>query len=125
MVVKWQFHDPSLPETYVFEINPNEDGLPGYRKNYSYQGTSAPNGKVLLFEGREDPRRGQFSGVTLSQAQHEAFIYWYEKSNQIQVTDDLGRTFTIVIESYEPTRRWTKSHNWKHDYTMSYIVVDW
>jgi hypothetical protein len=125
MVVKWTFEDPNTDELYTFEINPNDDGLPGYRKNFSHQSTSAPDGKVLLFEGREEPRRGSFAGVTLSQAQHEAFIQWYEKRNQIIVTDDLGRSFTIVIESYEPKRRWARSHNWRHDYTMSYIVVEW
>lgn len=125
MVVKWQFHDPSLGEDYTFEINPNEDGLPGYQKNFAYQNTTAPNGKVLMFEGLEEPRQGSFSGVTLSENQHLAFIHWYEKRNQIEVTDDLGRTFKIVITGYEPTRRWTRSHPYRHDYTMNYVVVDW
>lgn len=125
MVVKWTFYDPSEDESYVFGINPNDDGLPGYQKNFSYQNTSAPDGKVLMMEGREEPRQGSFSGVSLDEAQHLAFITWYKKRNQIEVTDDLGRTFPIVITSYEPKRRWTRNHPYKHDYTMSYVVVDW
>lgn len=125
MVVKWQFYDPSLAETYVFAINPNEDGTPGYKKNFSYRATSAPNGNVVMFEGRADPRRGQFSGVLLDEAQLNALTLWYEKRSQITVTDDLGRTFSIVVESFEPKRRWSVSHPWRHDYSMSYVIVDW
>ena len=67
MVVKWQFHDPSMNESYVFEINPNDDGLPEYKKNFQVMSTSAPDGNVIVFEGRDEVRRGQFSGVTLSE----------------------------------------------------------
>lgn len=125
MVVKWRFHDPSLGETYTFEVNPNDDGIPGYKKNYQTTVTTAPDGKVLLFEGRDEPRRGSFSGVSLSEAQHLAFIHWFEKRNQITVTDDLSRTYTIIIDSYEPKRKRNRSHPYRHDYTISYIVVDW
>lgn len=125
MVVKWQFHDPSMSETYVFEINPNDDGLPEYKKNFQVMSTSAPDGNVVVFEGRDEVRRGSFSGVTLSEEQHLKFIEWFEKRNQITVTDDLYRTFSIIIESYAPKRRFTRTRPWKHDYTMGYIIVDW
>lgn len=126
MVVKWRFDDPSSSsDSYVFEINPNDDGLPGYRKNFQISSTSAPEGKTLVMEGRDEPRRGSFSGVSLTDTQHNAFITWFNKRNQIQVTDDLGREFMIIIESYQPTRRWTRTYNYRHDYTIDYIVVDW
>lgn len=127
MVTKWQFVDPSTAQSYQFEINPNEDGLPGYQKTISTQTSTAPGteGNVIVFEGRDEPRQGSFSGVTLSQSQHEAFITWFNKRNQIQVVDDLGRTFSIIITAYKPTRRWARSHNWRHDYTIDYLVVDW
>ncbi len=125
MVVKWTFHDPSMDETYTFEINPNDDGLPGYRKNFTYLLTSAPGGRVLMTEGREEARQGSFAGVSLSEEQHLEFIHWFEKRNQIEVTDDLHRTFKIVITAYEPKRRWTRSHPYRHDYTVNYVVVDW
>lgn len=125
MVVKWQFHDASLGETYTFDINPNDDGWPGYKKNFTYAKTTAPNGNVVMFEGRDDPRKGTFKGVLLYESQLNALVSWYQKRNQITVTDDLGRSFTIIIESFEATRRWTVSHPWKHDYSMGFIVVDW
>lgn len=125
MVVKWKFEDISSSETYVFEINPNDDGLPGYRKNYTQSVTTAPDGKALVFEGKSEAPTGSFSGVTLSQAQHEKFIEWFHKGNQIKITDDLERSYWVVLESYEPKRRYSRTRPWRHDYTISYIVVDW
>lgn len=125
MVVKWRFDDPSTGDAYVFEINPNDDGLPGYQKSFTYQNTTAPDGKVLMMQGRSEPRKGAFSGVTLSEAQHLAFVEWFNKANQIEVTDDLGRTFSIVIESYEPKRLRSINHPWRHSYSISYVIVDW
>jgi hypothetical protein len=125
MVVKWTFIDPSTSDSATFEINPNDDGLPGLNKTITYQNTSAPGGRVLMMEGRDEPRQGQFSGVSLSQSQHEMFEEWFGRRNQVVMTDDLGRSFVIIITSYEPKRRWTRSHPWRHDYTVSYTIVDW
>lgn len=125
MVVKWTFYDPSFDETAIFEINPNDDGLPGLQKQITYQNTAAPGGRVLMMEGRDEPRQGSFSGVSLSETQHEMFEHWWNKRNQIVMTDDLGRAFPIIITSYEPKRRWTRSHPYRHDYTVNYTIVDW
>ena len=127
MVVRWTFTDNSMatPEVWTVPINPVEQNLTQYSKNITYQNTAAPDGKVLVMEGRQNPRTGSFNGVSLTQEHHDTFISWFEKNDQIEVTDDLGRTFSIIITGYNATRRWSVSHPYRHDYTVDFTVVDW
>lgn len=123
--VAWVFTDLVTNETYNLPVNPNEGGSPSYRKSITYQNTAAPDGKVLMFEGRDDPKQSSFSGVLLTEGQYNAFVEWFEKRHQIQITDDLGRTFTCYITSFDPKRRRSALHPWKHDYTCEYTIIDW
>lgn len=124
-VVKWTFNDPTMSETYVFEVNPKQGGTPAYEKNLSYVNTAGPDGRVLAFEGRSKPQEGQFSGTILSEEQYNAMLYWFNKRNQIYMSDDLGRAFTIYITKLDAKRIRAVSHPWKHDYTVNYVILDW
>lgn len=124
-VVRWVFDDPNTLDTWEFAINPSEGGSPSYDKTITQQSTSAPDGKVILFEGRDQPQIIEFSGVLFTEAEFNAFVEWWNKRYQIQVTDDLGRQFYIVITSFKPTRRRAIQHPWKHDYSVSATIVDW
>jgi hypothetical protein len=125
MVVRWVFEDPNTLDTYEFAINPSEGGSPSYDKTISYQATSAPDGKLVSFEGRDQPQTIEFSGVLFTEAEYNAFVEWWDKRYQVQVTDDLGRSFYIQINSFTPTRKRAIQHPWKHDYTVTATVVDW
>lgn len=124
-VTRWVFTDPVTLDTYNFEINPNDGGSPQYAKNLTYSVTSAPDGKVVAFEGRERPKTLEFSGVLLTQAHFEAMLEWYNKQYQVSVTDDLGREFSIIIESFSPQRQRAVHYPWKHQYSVRATIVDW
>lgn len=124
-VVRWRFYDPLVPETYIFDINPNEGGTPAFKKNVAYQNTAAPNGRTLMFEGRDEYQTFSFSGTILIEAHYNAFLYWWQKRHQIHVTDDLGRQFWIYITTFDPKRVRAAHHPWKHTYTCEATVVDW
>lgn len=124
-VVRWIFYDATTATTYTVPVNPNEGGTPHRKKSLRFQNTAAPNGKVLVFEGRNDPTEIQFSGTILEQAHLEALDEWYEKRHQIRVTDDLGRMFWIYLTDFEATRQRSALHPWKHTYTARATVVDW
>lgn len=125
MVVRWTFEDPVTLEEYEFDINPNAGGTPAYEKSFEYERTSAPDGKVIVFEGRDAPQKLEFSGVILEQAHYDAFVEWWQKRYQISVTDDLGRTFSIILEKFNPTRVRAYHYPWKHNYTVTATIVDW
>lgn len=124
MVVKWTFFDPTVPETYVFEVNPSEGGTPSREKNIDQQATAAPNGRTLLFEGRDTVSQIDISGTILSQSQYTTFETWFNKRHQIRLTDDLGRQFWVYITSFSATRNRRVSHPWHHSYNMSMLILD-
>lgn len=124
-VVRWTFDDPVTLDHYQFEVNPNDGGSPTLAKNFQYSNTSAPDGKTVVFEGRDKVQQIEFSGVILEQSQYDAFVTWWNHRNQVLITDDLGRQFFIVIEQFVPTRRRSAMHPWKHDYKISATIVDW
>jgi hypothetical protein len=123
MVTRWTFFDPYTSETYTFAINPNEGGTPGLVKKIEYQTAAAPDGAMLVFEGRDDPKKIDFSGTILEQAQLDAFIVWFGKRNKIRLTDDLGRQFWVYLTSFNPTRGRKASHPWRHTYQASAAVI--
>lgn len=124
-VVRWRFDDPVDLTSYTFAINPNEGGSPGFQKNFQYMTTAAEDGQTLVFEGRDQVQRIQFSGTLFTEAEHDAFVTWFNKRYQVQITDDLGREFSIVIESFIPKRVRARAFPWKHTYEVSAVVVDW
>lgn len=124
-VVRWSFYDPFTTDTYVFEVNPKEGGSRQFKRNFAFQATAAADGKTLVFEGRADPQSVDFSGTLLTQDQFDAFQTWWEKRNQILLTDDLGRTSWIVIQEFSPKRERAVHFPYKHSYTIKAIVVDY
>lgn len=123
-LVRWTFHDPTVPETYTLEINPNEGGAPDYKKSITTMATAAPDGSTLMFEGRDEPKRLDFSGVILTEAQYMAFLAWWQKRHQILVTDDLGREYWVYFEQWTPTRKRTIHYPWRHNFQAKTIILD-
>lgn len=124
-VVKWTFFDPVTSETYTFDINPNTGGSPPYKKKMAYENTTAPDGKTLMFEGQDEVQQLEWSGVILSEDQHNKYIEWWQKRRQIQVTDDLGRQYWVYLTSYAPKRERARSYPWKHQIEVSATIVNW
>lgn len=122
-VVKWEFYDPETDDSYTFEINPNEGGSPQFIKKLQYQATAAPDGVILAFEGRDEPKTTDFGGTILSRAQYDAMVAWFSKRHVIQYTDDLGRVFQIYITNFEPKRARSHQYPWKHTYSVKCLVM--
>jgi hypothetical protein len=116
--------DPMAPEEYFWDINPNAFSM-SYRKSLTYDRTCAEDGRSIIFEGRDEPQRMQFSGVLLLQDQYDKFVEWYSKRTQIELEDDLGRTFWVYIVSFEPSRKRSTQHPWRHEYSGEFAVLDW
>lgn len=120
----WIFEDLVTSETYDLVVNPNEGGTPEYRKNITSQTTAAPDGRVVLFEGRDEPKRMTVSGTILTEDLYNQFVTWFNKRNIIKITDDLGREFECYIESFNPQRVRSVSHPWRHTYSMEIIIIE-
>lgn len=124
-VVKWTFYDPTTASTYVFAVNPSEGGSPSYSKNVNYQNTAAADGKTLVFEGRDEAQRLEWSGTILEQNQLDTFTTWFNKRHQILLTDDLSRQLWIYITKFTPKRERAIHSPYKHSYSMEATILNW
>lgn len=124
-VVRWTLFDPITVETYTMQVNPREGGTPNRKKNVQWTNTTAQAGKTLIYEGRDEARTFEWTGVILTEQHLMDLEAWFLKRRQVQLTDDLGRQYWIYIIDYTPTRRRSALHPWKHDYTMRAVEVDW
>lgn len=125
MVLRWSIFDPTNNSTTAFEVNPAEGGTPAYKKTITYQKTSAPNGRTIVFEGRDEPLTIKFSGTILYESQYTQFLDWFNTRHQVKLTDDLGREFWIYFTSFDATRKRAVSHPFKHTYNVEATVIDW
>ena len=124
MVVRWTLFDPITDETYTFPFNPNEGGTPALTKNITYKASAALDGTTLMFEGRAEPQRLEFSGVILEEAHLEALTDWFEKRNKIVLTDDLGREFTVYLTEFSASRVRRGTRPYYHTYRATAVVVE-
>lgn len=122
---RWTVYDPVTAVTWTFPINPHAGGTPSRRKRIDSQNTSAPGGKTLLFEGQDEVQEISCDGTILDQALHDALVAWWEKRYQVQLTDDLGRVMWVYLKTFEPKRARNAERPWKHQYTITAVILDW
>lgn len=125
MVIRWTLYDPVINETYEMHINPNEGGTPGVNKTIGYEATSAPDGNLILFEGRDEAQKLEWSGVIIEEEHLNELVKWTKKRRQLLLRDDLEREFWIYITSFSPTRQKRVGRPWKHEYSMSAYILDY
>lgn len=131
--ISWTLYDPELDEEYNLPVNPYEDGGSfaiskgvGYETVSGMYQDSLGNDRIgTIVFGTPDPLETfNFSGRTYDDAQHTEMERWAAKNEPVHLTDDLGRTWEILIDRFEPRRLPTmKNSPYKHSYTLSGIVL--
>lgn len=123
LFTRWTFYDPNTLESYTVPINPDSVTDPSRKKNIVEQPTVAPNGALLLVEGRDQALVKQFSGTILTKEHHEAFNTWFEKRYPVRLTDDNGDQEWIYITEYSPKRVRSASRPYKRTFQVSAYVL--
>lgn len=123
MVTKWTFHDPVNSETYTFEVNPKDGGLPALRKVLAFQSMAGSDGGLVTMETQPAPIVLNWTGTILSETEYNAFVFWFGKNHQVTLTDDFGQVNQVYLSSFTPTRKYVASYPWWHDYTVEAYVV--
>lgn len=121
---RWTLYDPNLTETFEFEYNPSEGGFPSLAKNVTSEGTVAPDGRIILYEGARAAQEIDWKGVFLTKDERDNFIAWYEKPYQVKLTDDLGEERWIYIDRLVPVRKHVVNREVKYEYTLHAYVVN-
>jgi hypothetical protein len=121
--IGWIWEDATDGTTMVMPINPNDGASPAYQKNLTKKTTSA--GRTLIQEGAPSPQQFDFSGVLLTKAHYDFVLNLWRKRHPLRLTDDLGRTFTVYLESFTPHRKPSRAgYPWKHDYQATAVILE-
>jgi hypothetical protein len=119
----WLFEDVHASLSYELEINPKDTTMPSIEKTLTP--TPITRGRPVLFQGRNREQSMTLSGTLLTEDQYNALRAWTQTDKQIKVTDDLGRSYWVVFTSFDPRRVRTVEYPWRHEFSISGIVVDW
>lgn len=121
-VVRWTFLDTSDSSTATFEMNPGAGGTPGRTRRTS-QNRLADSVRVLVYANSEDAATLEFSGTILTQGFYELLLAWFNKTNPVEIHDDLGRVYTVVFTKYDAKREWKANVPWYHTYDATATVL--
>lgn len=123
--VAWTLTDYSTgsPVVFQFPINPNEFSPPPRQANIQTELGTAPNAAPILFQGRDTITRGSFSGLVNTETFYLNLKSWLDKWYVLELTDDQGRQWDILVTQYEFSRVRRASNQWRFDYSVDYIGV--
>lgn len=124
----WKLEDTVLAETYFLPVNPHtDDAGMALSKVSTYQVVAATYqdsslndriGTLIQLAPDEQVKFG-YTGNVYNKAELEAWEYWASKPYPIEMTDDLGRTFLVYLESFQPSRVRSRQYPWKHSYKLT------
>lgn len=123
--IAWLWEDQTDGTVQKMPINPNEGASPTFAKSLTKQRSVAPGdqGNTLIFEGADQPTEFSFSGAILEQEHYEFLLKIWQKRHLVKLTDDLGRSFIIYLETFTPKRVRSATRPWRHTYDVSAVVV--
>lgn len=125
-MAQWKLTDYSTgsPVEYEFPINPNAFSHPGKDIDVKNEQTVATTGSVVMFMGRPKVPDLSFSGSIRTEQTYNDMVTWMHKWNPLQLTDDQGNTWTIIIKKYAPTRLRKANNQWRFNYVVEASVVE-
>lgn len=123
--IAWTLTDNSsgIPEVFSFPMNPNSFDPPNRRANITEELTVAANGAVVLFQGRDQVRRGSMAGAVRGATFFTDLNTWASKWYPLVLTDDLTQSWTIIITELTWKRLHRSVEPNRYDYTIEFIVV--
>lgn len=115
----------TTPEIYYFEVNPKADGGSfGVNKTPTYAVAAGYSKKTVVHETTDDMARVQYSGVLLTAGQNAALSEWYSKEEPLILTDDLGQSSLVYLDSLEFTRAPKRAHPNRMEFSFAGYVLE-
>lgn len=107
-------------------INPDQMSSPHQARQLqtSYGGTRSSVDRFSSFETPMDAKEWSWSGVIRTKEHYDKLEEWAKKSGKVRVTDHLGRTFEVFIQSFDPEDRKPNANvSWRLRYTMTALLL--
>lgn len=120
---RWTLVDPDTSESWEFPRNPKAMTSPHPPKNTTIFARAAATpgvaGVCRVLQFRQSPYEWQFTGDIRTEEHYDTLIEWCKKSNRLELTDHLGRTWQIRIDSMDLNeQRPTARNDWRFEYTV-------
>lgn len=128
----WVLFDPVSFESYVLPTNPSEDsGSFAVGKPVVYSAVAASYQSLagddsvgtLVFGGPTEQQKFSFTGNVYTVTEYDALVGWVGRGHPVELTDDLGRTYSVYSESFETSRVRSRRFPFKFSYTWNGIVL--
>lgn len=123
---RWVFTEVDGGAAYTVPINPDKMSSPFHEREFQHAYGGRRNGErpFHTVESSPRPKEWTFEGVIRTQAHHDALELWSRKPGLVRITDHLGRTFEVLLTSFEPTdRRPNARTSWRLRYVMKALVL--
>lgn len=129
----WHFYDPHTTEEYFWPVNPNTDsGSHAQNKSTNYivsagfyeNSSNEHNIAELINVQSVDQSVFSYDGNVYTLDQLNALDYWSSKDHELELTDDLGRTFLIYVTKFSYSRVRSRQFPYKHSYNISGIILE-
>lgn len=128
-VIRWVFEDTETSESVRLPLNPKEMSSPFPARELAFAWTAHAEqgiGRARIFDRtRSTPVEWSFGGVILYKSHYDLLLDWAQRMNLLRVTDHLGRTFEIIIQSLDvrERQRTMATQEWRADYTMTCLLL--
>jgi len=100
-VVRWTLTEKGTATTWTMPLNPNEmTALPVVKNLLTVSTPQQPF--PATFMGQPNAQEISWGGVILTQSHYDNLVLWSRKPGVIVVEDHLGRSFEVLIISFEP-----------------------
>lgn len=131
--IPWSWYDPVEDETYYMPVNPYQDnGSNNIVRTTSYEVNAATYQDQsgvdrignLVYHSSDDVPKQSYTGRLYTQDEVEDFTAVVEKNNALTLTDDLDRSYSVLIESFTLNRVRARNRPYKHEYSLTFIVLE-
>ena len=122
--IAFELYDPLNDYTYSMEVNPNSSNSLGSKSNYNYMAPTASIDGPIISQGMHEVRKLELSGSFLSENQYNQMLLFSARDYPWHLTDDLGREFRVICESFDPKRMKNQVYPWYHEYSWTLIVIE-
>lgn len=130
MTVRWVLTHVETGDSWTMPINPNSMSSPHQdRQLATAYGTKAVAGvgggeRIRTFRTPSPAKEWTFGGVIRTKEHYDALEEWAKKSGKVRITDHLGRTFEVLIQSFQPEdRKPMATVTWRLTYQMSTLLL--
>lgn len=110
-------------DTWVLPLNPSRMRRAFGNTNVNTEPTTAPNGKIITWEGAATPPSWMFEGSVLTEAAFRELLKWGKTNQRFYVTDHNGHRYLVKGVSLDVKRVRDIQRPWHHTYRFEVVVL--